>query len=235
MQPAHTAYTALTGTSIAYTGAFAGAPGKSLLSGSGRTDVFGGRVLALAQNLRKAGKMVRFKPLCFTSYVVVVPKGNPGNVQELADLARPGVRVAMAREASPPGGAAVMGILKAADLTPKVLANVVEDGSCIQRIVESVCKADTHAMIVERRITRIERFAPHLDIVEIPEKFFPAGPLTFTLGIMVDAPDKPLAEAYVEWMTGPDGQAHFERAGFIPAISPKGQELIEKLGVKDVA
>ena len=44
-----------------------------------------------------------------------------------------------------------------------------------------------------------------------------------------------LANAYITWLTSPQGQAFFEQAGFIPAISPKGQELIEKLGVKDVA
>ena len=78
-------------------------------------------------------------------------------------------------------------------------------------------------------------YAPHLDLVEIPEKFFPAGPLTFTVGVMRDARDRAAADAYVDWITGPEGQAHFERAGFTPAISAKGQELVEKLGVKDVA
>ena len=73
------------------------------------------------------------------------------------------------------------------------------------------------------------------DLVEIPERFFPAGPLTFTVGLMADAADKDLANAYITWLTSPQGQAFFEQAGFIPAISPKGQELIEKLGVKDVA
>ena len=44
------------GVSINYTGAFAGALGKSLLGGSATTDVFAGRVLKLAQSLRKTGK-----------------------------------------------------------------------------------------------------------------------------------------------------------------------------------
>ena len=44
-----------------------------------------------------------------------------------------------------------------------------------------------------------------------------------------------MATAYMDWITGPQGQEHFEQAGFIPAISAKGQELVEKLGVKDVA
>ena len=90
-------------------------------------------------------------------------------------------------------------------------------------------------MIVERRITRMTRFADHLEYVEIPERFFPAGPLTFTVGMMSTASDPARAAAYMDWITSAQGQSYFEQAGFIPAISPKGMELVEKLGVKDVA
>lgn len=235
MMPAHEAYQQQSGVKVVYTGAFAAALGKSLLTGGGQTEVFAGRVLALAQNLRKAGKMVNFRPLCFTSYVIAVPKGNPAKIKDIEDLTLPGVRVSMARDASAPGGQAVMGILKAADITPKVLANVPGQGSCVQRSVESVAEGKADAMIVERRITRMTRFADRLDLVEIPERFFPAGPLTFTVGMMTNAADPAKAAAYMDWITSAQGQAYFEKAGFIPAISPKGMELVEKLGVKDVA
>ena len=95
MMPAHAAYERLAGVRVAYTGAFAAALGKSLLSGGGQTDVFAARVLGLAQNLRKSGKMLHFRPLCFTSYVIVVPKGNPAKIHTVEDLTRRGVRVAM--------------------------------------------------------------------------------------------------------------------------------------------
>ena len=235
MMPAHAAYEQQSGVKVVYTGAFAAALGKSLLTGGGQTEVFAGRVLALAQKLRQTGKMLNFRPLCFTSYVIAVPKGNPAKIAGIEDLARPGVRVAMAKEASAPGGQAVLGILKAADITPKVLANVREQGSCVQRSVESVAEGKADAMIVERRITRMTRFADRLDLVEIPERFFPAGPLTFTVGMMANATDPAKASAYMDWITSAQGQAFFETAGFIPAISSKGMELVEKLGVKDVA
>lgn len=234
MNPAHAAYREKTGVAVAYTGAFAAVLGKSLM-GSGRTDVFAGRVLALARSLRKAGRMKYFVPLCFTSYLIAVPKGNPAGIRALEDLTRPGVRVAMAPEASPPGGDAVKGLLKAAGLLEPVMANVVNPGSCVQRSVKAVCEGKADAMIVERRITRIPHLGKDLEIVEIPEKFYPAGPLTFTVGLMEEAEDVPAAEAYIAWISGEEGAAFFERAGFIPAASPKGRELTEKLGVRDVA
>ena len=236
MKPAHDVYMAKYGVTVAYTGAFAGALGKSLLTGKGQTDVFAGRVLALAQNLRKAGKMQYFVPLCFTSYVIVTPKGNPSGIHALEDMGRPGVRVAMAPKASPPGSQSVMGILKNAGLTEAVMKNVLDrDASCIQRTITEVTEGRADAMIVERRLTTDSRYKDHLEIVEIPESFFPPGPLTFTVGVMSSIQDKSLGDAYVKWITGPEGQAFFARVGFIPARSPKGEELIEKLGVKDVA
>lgn len=46
-------YTMHTGHNIQYTGAFAGAIGKSLLAEKSRTEVFGARGLDLAKNMRK--------------------------------------------------------------------------------------------------------------------------------------------------------------------------------------
>jgi molybdate transport system substrate-binding protein len=91
------------GIQIDYTGAFAAALGKSLLGGA-KTEVFAGRVLKLAQTLRDKEKMLFFKPLCFTEYALITPKGNPAGIQGIQDLARPGVRLIMPFGASPPGG-----------------------------------------------------------------------------------------------------------------------------------
>lgn len=234
MMPAHKDYRDRTGVEIAYTGARAGSLGKSLLEGNGHTDVFCGRQLNLAQNLRKKGKMEYFKPLCFTSYVIVVPTGNPFGIKSIEDLAKPGIPVAMSPYASSPGGQAVTNLVKNAGLLDPIMANVLDpEATCVLRTVAKVCAGEAAGMIVERRITRFQRFGPYLEVVEIPEKFFPKGPLTFTVGVMADATDKDMANAYLEWIRTPQGQHHFERAGFIPAISPKGQELVEKLGVKD--
>lgn len=232
MIPANAVFEKKTGVKIAYTGAFAAALGKSLL-GSGQTEVFAGRVLDLAKKLRQAGKMEFFKPLCFTSYVMVTPKGNPAGIGTIEDMARPGVRVVLAPDASPPGGEAVQVLLKKAGIQESVMKNTVVRGSCVQRTMDDLIGARGDVSIVELRITRMCEFEGKMDIVPIPEKFFPPPPLTFTVGVMKNARDRALAGAYVDFITSAEGQAFFERQGFIPAVSDKGRELIEKLGVKD--
>ncbi|MCB2185609.1 MAG: substrate-binding domain-containing protein [Deltaproteobacteria bacterium] len=230
--PANAAFQQETGVRINYTGAFAAALGKSLL-GSAHTEVFGGRVLELAKKLRQAGKMIYFKPLCFTSYVLVTPMGNPAGISSVADLARPGVRLLLAPGASPPGGAAVNVLLKKAGVAKEAQANLVQAGSCVQRTMAELVDGQGDASVVELRVTRLPAFQGRCEVIPIPDKFFPPPPLTFTVGVMQDVGDRALADYFVEWITSPAGQAHFEKAGFIPAISERGRELTEKLGVKD--
>lgn len=233
MMPAHELYEQQTGIKIAYTGAFAAALGKSLL-GSAQTEVFAGRVLALSQKLRQTGKMLYFKPLCFTTYVMATPLGNPAGIEKLEDLARPGVKVVLAPDASPPGGQAADALLKKAGLLEAAKKNAVTLGTCVQRTMEDIASGKGDVSVVELRLAKMPNFKGKVEVLPIPDKFFPPAPLTFTVGVMKFAKDRALADDYINFLTSPVGQAFFERSGFIPAISDQGRELIEKLGVKDV-
>jgi molybdate transport system substrate-binding protein len=231
--PANQIYEQKTGIKISYTGAFAAALGKSLLA-NGQTEVFAGRVLKLAQKLRSAGKMVYFKPLCFTQYVMITPKGNPAGIETIQDLARPDVKVALAPDASPPGGAAVLKLLEKSGVKEAAMANAVVKGSCVQQIMTSIIDGTGDVAVVEKRLTRIPNFKGRTETISLPDSQQPPPPLPFTIGVMKDAHDPDLARNYIEFILSEQGQACFERQGFIPAVSAKGQELIEKLGVKDV-
>ena len=207
--------------------------GKSLF-GSATTDVFAARVLNLAKQLRQAGKMIYFKPLCFTEYVLVTPKGNPAGIESVKDLARPGVRVILAPEASPPGGAASLVILEKAGVRADALKNAVVKGSCVHRVMPDVITGVGDVSVMERRMTCLPTFAGKVETITIPMAYQPPQPLTFTIGVMKAAGNRELADHFVDFIRSADGQSYFERQGFIPAISEKGQEMTEKLGVKDV-
>lgn len=230
---ANSQFESRTGVRIAYTGAFAAALGKSLLGGA-TTEVFAGRVLKLAKTLREKNKMAYFRPLCFTEYVMVAPKGNAAGIKTLEDLTRPGVRVILPLGASPPGGDAVTGILKKAGIEKTVLANMAERETCVVKMMPAIIGGKGDVSIVEKRLTRMAAHEGKVEVIPIPEKFFPPGPLTFTIGAMNAAKDRALADHYVDFICSREAQAIFERQGFIPADSDKGRMLIEKLGVKDV-
>nr|WP_319492025.1 substrate-binding domain-containing protein [uncultured Desulfobacter sp.] len=233
-EPANHEFEQLTQAAIVYTGAFAGALGKSLLTGSAKTEVFAPRVLELAQKLKAQGKMLWFKPLCFTKYVVATPKGNPAGIESIKDMGKNGVKTIVTPEASPPGGKASMIILKKAGVADKATANAVLVGDCVQTAVTDLAKGKADAAVIEQRITHLPQFKGKLDILPIPEDFIPPVPVPFTIGIMKWAKNRALAESFVDFILSDNGQAWFHRAGFIPAQSEQGERLIQKYGVMDV-
>jgi molybdate transport system substrate-binding protein len=230
--PANKTYQEMTGCRIDYSGAFAAALGKSLL-GDAKTEVFAPRVLELAQKLKAQGKMLHFVPLCFTKYVLVTPKGNPGGIQSIQDLGKPGVRTVLSPNASPPGGEASTIILKKAGVLEQAQKNAVVVGDCVQSVVPDVINRTGDAAVMELRLTKKAEFAGKMEVVEIPEEFFPPRPVCFVIGVMKFAHNKDLADDYVKFITSDKGQSCFEDAGFIPAASAEGERLIRKYGVKD--
>ena len=233
-EPANHEFEKLTKASIAYTGAFAGALGKSLLTGSARTEIFGPRVLELAKKLKAQGKMLWFKPLCFTQYVVATPKGNPAGIESIKDMGKTGVKTILTPEASPPGGKAAMIILKKAGVEDKARANAVLVGDCVQTAITDLVQGKADAAVIEKRITRLPQFRGKLDTLPIPEAFIPPVPVPFTIGIMKWAKNRALAEAFVAFILSDQGQTWFHRAGFIPAQTEEGERLTKKYGVMDV-
>lgn len=233
MVPANALFNEKNSCDIAYTGAFAGALGKSLLGGTAQTEVFAPRVLELARKLKAQGKMIDFQPLCFTRYVVITPKGNPAGIGRIEDLGRNGLKPIIVPEASPPGGQASMVILKKAGVHDQVVKNAVARGDCVQTAVPEVIDGQADAAVVEYRVTRLPQFRGKLDIIDIPEKYYPPAPLTFTVGRMKWAMDVELAEEYVRFIVSEAGQKFFEDAGYIPARSELGLRLTQHHGVRD--
>ena len=227
-------YESRTGHNIQYTGAFAGALGKSLLALQSTTELFGARVLELSKKLRKAGLSLHFRPLCFTDYVLVVPKGNPAGIRDLKDLAESGVRVMLPLRSSPPGSGPVKGILKNSNLTDAVMKNMVANGSCVINMMCELVDGKGDASIIEKRLTTHDRFKDKIEYMPIDEKLIPPGPLTFTLNIMKYVKDERLANDFADFVCGTEGQEIFEKHGFTSIYSARGLELIERFGVKDV-
>ncbi len=233
MMPANAKFTAKNGGHIAYTGAFAGALGKSLLGGGAQTEVFAPRVLGLAQKLKEQGKMVHYAPLCYTRYVLITPKGNPAGIETILDLKRDDVKPVLIPDASPPGGSASMIILKKAGVQEAALKNAVAKGDCVQTSVPDIVSGKGDVAVVEYRLTQLPQFKGKIEAIDIPETYYPPVPIPFTIGLMKWAKDREFAEEYIRFILSDEGQAFFTAAGFIAARSEMGERLTLKYGVKD--
>ena len=228
--PADKEFEKMTGVRISYTGAFAAALGKSLL-GSAKTEVFAPRVITLSKRLKDEGKMLWYKSLCFTRYVIAVTKGNPTGVASIKDMAKPGLRVVLFFGSSAPGGEAPKVIMKKAGVLEEAEKNAVFNGDCVQRATRMLVNGKADAGIVEQRITYLPEFRGKLDMIPIDEKYFPPPPMTFTIGLMKWAEHPEVAKEYIDFILSSQGQKYFENAGFIPAISDEGRRLSKKYGV----
>ena len=228
--PANKAFERNTGVRISYTGAFAAALGKSLL-GSATTEVFAPRVITLSKKLKDEGKMLWYKPLCFTRYIIAVPEDNPAGVTSVKDLAKPDMRVVLSFGSSAPGGEATKVLLKKAGVLEGVEENAVFNGDCVQRTTRMLINGKADAAIVEQRITCLPEFRGKLDMIPIDEEYFPPPPMTFTIGLMKWAENPEVARKYIDFILSTEGQKCFEDAGFIPAASDEGRRLSKKYGV----
>lgn len=137
--------------------------------------------------------------------VIAVPKGNPKGIRALADLTRPGLKVALCAEQVPCGAAAVKALTAArAKLTPVTLEQDVKGA------LSKVKLGEVDAALVYRTDTRAA--AADVDGVEFPES---AGAINdYPVVVLKHAPNKPAARAFVAYLRSDQGTAALTAAGF---------------------
>ncbi len=149
---------------------------------------------------------------------LIVPVGNPADIQSPADLARPGVRVIACAEGVPVQRytAQLLDKLVAAAGYPAGFpdayrANVVSAEDNVGAIVAKVALGEGDAGIV---YVTDARASDAVETIEIPAEA--NVPATYG-GVVVGASGAPeVAAAFLAWVAGPDGQAILSSFGFLP-------------------
>jgi molybdate transport system substrate-binding protein len=137
--------------------------------------------------------------------VIAVPKGNPKGVTGLADLTKPGVKVALCAEQVPCGAAAKKALDAAGvKVTPVTLEQDVKQA------LSKVKLGEVDAALVYR--TDAKATAADVDGVEFPES---AGAINdYPIAVLKDAPNKTTARAFVAYVQSDKGMAVLTAAGF---------------------
>ncbi|SCL71175.1 molybdate transport system substrate-binding protein [Micromonospora peucetia] len=137
--------------------------------------------------------------------VVAVPKGNPRGVAGLADLSRPGLKVALCAE-QVPCGAAARTALDAASvaLTPVTLEQDVRGALAKVRLGE----------VDAALVYRTDALAATADVtaVEFPESVRAVN--DYPIVVLRDAPHPDGAQAFVAYVRSERGRAVLTEAGF---------------------
>jgi molybdate transport system substrate-binding protein len=139
--------------------------------------------------------------------VIAVPKGNPKGVTGLADLTKPGVKVAQCAEQVPCGAAAKKALDAAGvKLTPVTLEQDVKQA------LSKVKLGEVDAALVYRTDVRAATAAADVDGVEFPES---AGAINdYPIIVLKNAPNKTAAQALVAYVLSDKGKAVLTQAGF---------------------
>lgn len=137
--------------------------------------------------------------------VIALPKGNPKGITGLADLTRPGLKVALCAEAVPCGAAAKKALAAAnVKITPVTLEQDVKGA------LSKVKLGEVDAALVYR--TDAKASTADVDGVEFPES---AGAVNeYPIIVLKNATNKPAAQAFVGYVLSDKGRAVLTGAGF---------------------
>lgn len=182
-------------------------------------DVFASASQAEMETLVSKGFVAQNAAQIFLTnrLVVILPENNPAEVENLEDLARPGIKLVLAAEEVPVGKYTRQALDRmngpfGGDFEAQVLANVVSNEDNVRQVVAKVQLGEGDAGIV---YTSDAVAAPELRTIEIPAEFnviagYPIAP-------MIKSANADLAAAFIEVVLSQEGQAVLEKWGFAPA------------------
>jgi molybdate transport system substrate-binding protein len=164
-------------------------------------------VFASAAPTNMADVTSAISPVTFArnQLVIAVPKGNPKGITKLADLAEPGLKLALCA-GQVPCGAAANTALKAAGVT----VHPVTEEQDVKAALAKVTLGEVDAALVYR--TDALAAASSVDGVEFPESAQAVN--TYPIAVLRDAPNPPTAREFVTYVLSPAGQRVLAAAGF---------------------
>ena len=153
--------------------------------------------------------------------VVIPPAANPGQVNRLQDLARPGVKLILAAEAVPAGeysrealrrlsGAGEFG----PDFAARVLRNVVSEEDNVKGVVAKVQlgEADAGIVYVSDVTPAVRRAVRNIPIPDADNVV-----ADYPIAVLAGARHRDAARAFVDFMLSAEGQRLLERHGLLAA------------------
>lgn len=152
--------------------------------------------------------------------VVVLPADNPGGIETLADLARPGLKLVLAAEDVPVGAYARAYLDRAAtsgdfagDYRAAFLANVVSYEQTVKSVLTKVVLGEADAGIVYTSDVTPD-VADVVQQIAIPDDLNTIA--TYPIAPVSDSPQPARAAAFISYVLSPAGQRTLADFGFIP-------------------
>jgi molybdate transport system substrate-binding protein len=156
------------------------------------------------------------KPVNFTrnTLVVVVPKSNPAGIKTIYDLTKPGVKIVVAAP-SVPVGSYTLQVLKQMNLSSGVTPNVVSQETDVRAVLTKVALGQGDAGFVY--VTDAKTVPNDVTMIKVPAWAQPK--VVYAMAVVSRSPNKAAAQAFIDRVLSPAGQAILAKAGFLPLPS----------------
>jgi molybdate transport system substrate-binding protein len=143
--------------------------------------------------------------------VIAVARGNPRNITTLADLARPGIRVAVTRPETTLLGKYAPGIFKKAGLADAIAENIVTEAARPDSLLTALVMGQADAGILWHFY---QLQAPdEIEIIYLaPEQLTGIGEMQ--AAVSVYSRNKKTAHQFISFITSSDGQEVFKEFGY---------------------
>ncbi len=151
---------------------------------------------------------------------VALPAGGLPAIEDLKDLARPGVKLITAAP-EVPVAIYTQGVLEAmakdpaygGDFKERINANIVSREPNVRLVVAKVALGEADAALVYATDVGPD-LRPNVRTLEIPDRFNVVA--DYPIAVVKDAPSPAGAEAFTQYVLGSRGQAALKRWGFMP-------------------
>ena len=198
---------------------------RTQLQEGAKADIFASADVVQMEQVAKAG-LVDGNATVFARnrLVVIIPKGNPGKVTTLADLAKPGVKFVTTPPDVPIGAYARASLKKLASdpsngngYEAKVLANIVSEEANVRQVVVKVQLGEADAGICYATdVTDVTAVpAGEVTTIDIPDSANVVA--EYPIAILKSAKAPAAARRLISFINSPSGQSILVAAKFKPA------------------
>jgi molybdate transport system substrate-binding protein len=149
---------------------------------------------------------------------IIVPKGNPGGITSPADLAKPGLKVIAAGDEVPITKYATQLVKNLAgvagypaDFATKYAANIATKEDNVKAVVSKIELGEGDAGMV---YVTDAAASDKIDTVDVPAEA--NVPATYAGVVVKASQNQDAAQAFLDWLASPAGQAILAKFGFLP-------------------
>lgn len=178
----------------------------------------------------RAGRIGEYDAIIFAlnRLVIIFPRDNPGGIQQMSDLSRPGLKLIFAASQVPVGQYSLDFLDKASrdaefevSFKDHVLANIVSYEENVKAVLTKVSLGEADAGIVYASDVTGQA-SRQVGQISIPDEYnviahYPIAPLQ-------DGQHADMAQAFIQLVLSPRGQALLTQHGFTPAADFKQLE-----------